>query len=1001
MSLKIDGLLFVLFFAATLQAQVQLKVLTFNVQHGYGTDNVHSVTRQVQYVIAQKPDVVVMNEVSKPDISGYLQQLKAQSGVVWNSVYFDDQPGKNEGNMIVTRMSMTTSATHQYPITFAAGINMTMSAVEATIGGYCVFGTHLAWKGTVGAHARTIQVNDLVPWLATFSCNKVLMGDFNAGDLDPELQPLYQQHSEVWSQAVSTGVATSYPDNPPTMEARTRDARHIDLIFTTPGTSVLAADMPDQRVLTKLPVQLVGSSDDLGVRPSDHNLITAQVQAGQPGAGSNLTLSTNTLSFPVSGLGSTSTPQAVILSNAGNAVVRINAFTSSADFGQTNDCGASLVPGGSCTVNVTFTPRASGFRGGMLAVLDDAMNSPQTINLSGSGSLVGLTSISVSPSSASTPLGVSKQFIALGGFSNGTTQDVTRSVTWTSSVTTIAKFNGTIGLVTPFLQGTTTVTATSGGLGGSAILTVTPPTLQSIAMSPSGPSIAKGQAQQFTATGTYSDSSKTNITSLVTWSSSKPLIASVNSTGLAGGLSIGASTVTAVSGAVASSTTLSVKVTVLVGLNITPVNSATALGTRQQFKATGTYSDGSTLDLTSTVAWKSMNVAVATVNNQGLATTVAVGSTSITATSGTVTGSTTLSVTPAALVSLAITPAVSSIPLGMTQQFTATGTFTDGSTQDLTKTVQWSSNPTTVATISNVFNAAGLASSIGTGSAQIMATSGAISGSTTLSVTAAALRSIAVTPANPSIALGTTQQFIATGTFSDGSAQDLSATVIWASDTVSTATVNKTGLATSIGTGSATVSATSSTVTGSTVLTVAAATLLSIVINPPDAATPLGTTQQFTAAGTYTDGTTQDLTGLGHWSSTIASVATISNSAGTAGLATALSPGSTSIGINIGSISASATLIVSSAALVSITINPQSATIALGTTQQFTATGTYTDGSTQDLTPVVTWISSSAQVAIVSNTAGISGLATSAGVGTTSITATSGPISASTNLTVQ
>jgi endonuclease/exonuclease/phosphatase family metal-dependent hydrolase len=168
MSLKIDGLLFVLFFAATLQAQVQLKVLTFNVQHGYGTDNVHSVTRQVQYVIAQKPDVVVMNEVSKPDISGYLQQLKAQSGVVWNSVYFDDQPGKNEGNMIVTRMSVTTSATHQYPTTFAAGINMTMSAVEATIGGYCVFGTHLAWKGTVGAHARTVQVNDLVPWLATF-----------------------------------------------------------------------------------------------------------------------------------------------------------------------------------------------------------------------------------------------------------------------------------------------------------------------------------------------------------------------------------------------------------------------------------------------------------------------------------------------------------------------------------------------------------------------------------------------------------------------------------------------------------------------------------------------------------------------------------------------------------------------------------------------------------------------------------------------------------------
>ena len=256
---RIGGFFVAFLLAATLHAQVQLKVLTFNVQHGYGTDNVHSASRQVQYLIVQKPDVVVLNEISKADIGGYLQYLKEQSGVAWNSVYFDDKPGKNEGNMIVTTMPITGSATHQYPTTFAAGIDMTMSAVEATIAGYCVFGTHLASKGTVGAQARAIQVNDLLPWVATFSCNKILMGDFNAGDLDPELQPLYQQYSEVWSQAVSTGVATSYPDNPPTLEARTRDTRHIDLIFTTPGTSVLGANIPDQRVLTKPALQLVAT----------------------------------------------------------------------------------------------------------------------------------------------------------------------------------------------------------------------------------------------------------------------------------------------------------------------------------------------------------------------------------------------------------------------------------------------------------------------------------------------------------------------------------------------------------------------------------------------------------------------------------------------------------------------------------------------------------------------------------------------------------------------
>ncbi len=83
----------------------------------------------------------------------------------------------------------------------------------------------------------------------------------------------------------------------------------------------------------------------------------------------------------------------------------------------------------------------------------------------------------------------------------------------------------------------------------------------------------------------------------------------------------------------------------------------------------------------------------------------------------------------------------------------------------------WSSGTTTTATIS----AAGLATGAGVGTSTITATSGAISGSTSLTVTAATLQSIAVTPANPSIAKGATQQFTATGTYSDGTTQNLTA----------------------------------------------------------------------------------------------------------------------------------------------------------------------------------------------------------------------------------
>jgi hypothetical protein len=432
---------------------------------------------------------------------------------------------------------------------------------------------------------------------------------------------------------------------------------------------------------------------------------------------------------------------------------------------------------------------------------------------------------------------------------------------------------------------------------------------------------------------------------------------------------------------------------------VTPANPSFALGTTQQFAAKGTYSDGSTLDLTSSATWSTAESSIATVS-AGLVNSVALGNTSVTATSGSITGSTTLTVTSAVLVSIAVTPAIPTIPMGTTQPFTATGTYTDGSTQNITDTVQWSSDTPAVATISNATPSQGMASSVSQGTATITANVGSLTGSTTLTVTSAALVSLAITPTTPMLALGTTQPFTATGTFTDGSMQNLTGTATWSSDTLSTATINNAGLASSVGIGTATITATSGSVSSVTVLTVTAAALVSIAINPPAPTIPLGLTQQFTATGTFTDGTTQDLTQTGHWSSTAAGVATISNAAGTGGLATTLATGTTTIGISSGAVSASVPLIVNPAALASIAITPQAPTIALGDNQPFTATGTYTDGSTQDVTSVVTWSSSDATVAIISNSARNYGVASSSGQGTATISASSNSMSNSTTITV-
>ena len=552
------------------------------------------------------------------------------------------------------------------------------------------------------------------------------------------------------------------------------------------------------------------------------------------------------------------------------------------------------------------------------------------------------------------------------------------------------------------------LTACGGGGSPSASGSVPPVQLTSIAVGPPDASVAMGQTKQLTATGLYSDGSKQDVSSSVAWSSSTPAISSINSQGLASGVSPGSTTITATLGSVSGATSLTVTAAVLGSIAVTPSIPSAANGTTQMFTATGTYSDNSTQNLTSSVTWASSNTAVATISNVsgagGLATATGVGQTTITAALGGVSGSTTLTVTAATLVSVAVTPPNSSLAKGTSEQLTATGTYTDHSTQNLTTLVTWSSSATTVATVSTSAGLSGQAAALSPGSTTITATMGSVSGSTGLAVTAAALASIAVTPTNASIAKGTTQQFTATGMYTDNSTQNLTTLVTWSSSDSTVAAVSNAsgydGLGTALNPGTTTVTATLGGVSGSTTLAVTAANLVSITVTPANPSIANATTQQFTAIGAYTDNSTLIITSSVTWSSSNTNFATISNASGSNGLATAVGQGSVTITAASGSVSGSTTLTVTPVTLVSIAVTPASPGVANGTTQQFTATGTYTDNSTQVLTTSVTWGSSDTSLATISNASGSYGLATAVGQGSVMITATIGSVSGSTTLTV-
>lgn len=657
--------------------------------------------------------------------------------------------------------------------------------------------------------------------------------------------------------------------------------------------------------------------------------------------------------------------------------------------------GATWSSSNSSVATVNQSGLASGVSPGTATISLSAGELSITATLTVTDAL--LESIALTPTNPSIAAGTDQALIATGSFSDGTTQDLSTEVTWSSSNTDVATVSS-MGLATSSAAGSADITATSGAVSGSTTLTVTAATLVSISVEPASPGIANGTTQQLSATGVFSDASTQDLSATVTWTSSETGVATIDSAGLATGVSEGSSTITATSGAVSGSTSLTVTAAVLASLDITPANPTIADGTNQQFTATGTFTDATTQDLSTEVTWSSSNTGIATISNadnsEGLATAVLAGTAVITATSGAISATTNLNVTDASLVSIAVTPVDPSTALGINRQFTATGTFSDATTQDVTTSVTWSSSNTDVAEVSNAFGSRGLATPVALGTATITATdpnNAAVAGSSDLTVTAAILQSLVVTPESSSVAAGTDQAFVATGLFSDGSSSDLTTSVTWTSSNDATATIGvNTGIATGQVTGAVTITAASGAVSDTATLTVTAATLVSIQVTPTNPSIPLGNTQAFVATGLFTNDSVQDISEQVTWTSSVSGVATISNAAGSRGLATSVTTGSTNITATdpvSGTISDSTGLEVTDAVLESISITGVTS-LPEGTSTQLTATGIFTDGSSLNITATATWSDGDASSVVSVSNAADRGTATAIAAGTSSVTAT-------------
>lgn len=622
----------------------------------------------------------------------------------------------------------------------------------------------------------------------------------------------------------------------------------------------------------------------------------------------------------------------------------------------------------------------------------------------GDGGIATLSSIDVTPPTATTAVNVPVQFTATGHYSNGTVKNLTATATWTSSDQAVARPDPQrAGSFLAQKSGTATVTATVGNVKGSAALTVSKATIQGVAISPPSASISVGGTQQFTAMAKLSDGSSLDVTASAAWSSSDGKIATVAG-GLATGIALGNATITATIAGVTGTATLDVGQGSLVSIDVEPQGLKLPENVTNQYTCTAVYSTGQKTDVTKTGAWKTDDPAVADFSptTPGLLRTHKAGPAVITCSFGGKDGTAGLTVTAATLTGLALTPPSASLAQGVKQRFKATGTFSDGSTTDLTTSAAWSIADPNVASVSNVPGSQGEVTALNAGTTTVSATVLGVTGTASVVVTPATLTALVITPATATTTKGKTVPFIANGTYTDGKTRDVTSSATWDSSDLGVATIQtggpNAGVATALASGTTGITATFGGQTAKAQLTVSSASITGLTVSPSTLDMSYGWTRQVTATATYSDGSTQDVTQQATWSSSDTSVAVVSNTAGSAGVVTSLTQdGSSTVTATLSGFSATCAVTVQLGQLQSLEISPINPSVPSSQTVRFQAIAILTDGNAFYVTRQANWSSSNQSVATMN---GQPGAARAVSAGTSTITASLQGVSASTTMTV-
>lgn len=494
-------------------------------------------------------------------------------------------------------------------------------------------------------------------------------------------------------------------------------------------------------------------------------------------------------------------------------------------------------------------------------------------------------------------------------------------------------------------------------------------TLSGIRIVPAYASIPAGATQPYELVGTCADG--TSVLPPVgpegqraVWTSTNPSVATVDQQGVALGVEPGSTTVEAELGTLSASAVLTVVPgTQLQAIAVQPSSATLAVDVSLAFTAAGRYSDGSTADLTDAVTWRVDDAAVASISDEGVATGRKGGSTAVVASLDDFVAAASLRVLDAPPQSLDVLPETAVTTVGDTVSFTATATFEDGETVDVTTSALWSSSDETVAAVDD----SGVAVGVAPGEATLTALWEGLSAESSLLVESSSSALVV----EPSSAVtepgGAAVPFVAKVVHGGGSVEDVTQSATWTSSLDHVAHVSASGVAEPLAcSGITIITAAYDGMTDSATLQVGdGVALVALDLQPASMDIPVGTGSPIVAAGTHSDGSVQDLSGSVTWESSDPAVADVDTAYTPTVMAFA--QGSTEIRARMCSVTSNAAAVtVIEPAVAGIQVEPVGS-LPVGCATQLRAIVVYSDGSTGDGTHLATWTSSAEDIVAVLN----------------------------------